>query len=859
MAQQDDLIAPLKLDLKNTELLEMLPLDNKKLFKDEMKLRKKGRPNHFAHTFTINQSTNEIGKWTSLPDGSSVWRLRIHSDKAKSLNLGFSKYQMPPGGSLMLYTPDYENILGPFTPADNEEHEELWTPIIEGDDIIVEVWLKENNKSNLELELKSVNHDFMGVNSIISGSCNLDVICGEVDGWGIVDNYRDIIQSVALTQLNGSLRCTGFLVNNTAEDCKPLFMTANHCELTENNAASLVTYWNYENSTCRQPNSTESGNNGDGSFADFNTGSFLRAFWEPSDFTIVELDDPVSPTSNSYRAGWNAAENLPPDTVLTIHHPSRDEKRISFATEPVFIGDWNGSNTQDHVEVPFWDIGTTEGGSSGSPLFDNEKRVIGQLHGGSASCTSNTSDSFGWLNISWDGGGTPETRLKDWLDPTNSGVMTMSGISCGCNLVPDISSLEICAPDDAIYQLTVSDEFSNNVTLSISDLPADFSFNFSNASPAPGEVTILTVSNTANVSFGEYPFTIDVTDGDKSSTTNLDLIIYDGIPDQATLTAPVDMSTENSTIPFFEWEITSASTYEIQVATDDNFTNTVIENSMIESESYSINSFLEPETTYFWRVRGNNLCGTGEWTSTHSFSTSAVVCNSDIAEGLPIVIDDGAANTITSSIEINENGPILDVNVLGIKGSHDWISDLTFVLESPEGTSVVLISTACGNDLNFDINFDSQSTGVIPCPYTDGGTYPPLNSLNAFNGENAEGTWTLSVIDEGSGDGGSLDNWELDICTAQDGVSAVEQSADQDFDLYPNPSQGNLTIRSSFTFKDNVQGQIYDVNGKVVGQFEITNGQRVHHLDLSALTSGIYIVKFSNPNFVRTKKIVLNQ
>ena len=129
-AQQDPRIAPLAIDIRSFELLEMAPINNKDLLRKEMQLRKKERANHFAHTFRVDQSIQEIGKWTTLPDGTMVWRLRIRSNKAKSLNLGFSKYKMPFGGTLVMYTPDFKNILGPFTPADNEEHEELWTPII---------------------------------------------------------------------------------------------------------------------------------------------------------------------------------------------------------------------------------------------------------------------------------------------------------------------------------------------------------------------------------------------------------------------------------------------------------------------------------------------------------------------------------------------------------------------------------------------------------------------------------------------------------------------------------------------------------------------------------------------------------
>ncbi len=775
ISAQDDRIAPLPIDLENIDLLEMTPLDNKDLIREEMRLRKPGRPNHFAHTFYIDQSSQEIGEWTTLPDGSKVWRLRIHSKNAKSLNLGFSKYKMPSGGTLVMYTPDFENILGPFTPADNEDHEELWTPVVDGDDLIVEVWLKENNRDNLELELKSVNHDFIGINSsmFLSGSCNLDVICSELDGWGMVDDYRDIIQSVALTQLNGALNCTGFLVNNTAEDCTPLFMTANHCGLNAASAPSLVTYWNYENSTCRQPFSIESGAEGDGSLNDFNTGSELRGTWASSDFTIVELDDPVNTSAQAFRAGWNATDTLATN-VIGIHQPSRDEKRISFSDQQVFIGDWNGNNVNNHVEVPDWDVGTTEGGSSGSPIFDQNKRVVGQLHGGTAACGNNGSDSYGWFNASWEGGGTPGTRLKDWLDPNDSGVMVIDGKNCSFGVIPDISFVEVCAPTDAIYQLTVSDNFSSNVDLTISNLQAGLSATFSNNTPAPGEMITLTISNTASLPFGTYQFTINGTDGMENSTNNLTLNLFDGIPATPVLTTPSDMSTDISNTPFFNWETTSASTYEIEVATDAIFSNIIITNQMIIEEMFATNLFLDSETTYYWRIRGNNLCGTGNWSNIQSFTTANIVCTSNPAIGLPIAIDDGGPNTISSTINFLSSGNISDLNVIGLEGTHTWTSDLAFVLESPAGTSVDLISSICGDQDDFNISFDDQASGTIPCPFTDGGTYPPEEgTLSDFNGENPLGTWTLTIIDSGNGDGGNLNNWSLEICTAPDNTLNV--------------------------------------------------------------------------------------
>ncbi|MCL4158430.1 UNVERIFIED_CONTAM: hypothetical protein GTU68_007108, partial [Idotea baltica] len=323
--------------------------------------------------------------------------------------------------------------IGPFTPSDNEVHEQLWTPIVNGDELVIEVRVPEEERPQLELELSSVNHDFVGFAGItsVSGSCNLDVICGAADGWEIVDNYRDIIRSVAVISTGGGTFCTGFLVNNVNSDCTPFFMTAEHCGIDADDAPSLVTYWNYENSTCRQPNSTESGEDGDGVLIDFNTGSIWRAEWEPSDVTLVELDDPVSETADAFLAGWSAEFMMPIDTVIGIHHPATDEKRISFEFDQTTAGAGNNNvvdlDEATHVIVNDWDIGTTEGGSSGSPLFNSQKQVVGQLTGGGAACGNDAHDIYGWFYTSWFGGGTPETALRFWLDPDDTGVTSIPG------------------------------------------------------------------------------------------------------------------------------------------------------------------------------------------------------------------------------------------------------------------------------------------------------------------------------------------------------------------------------------------------------------------------------------------------
>ncbi len=357
------------------------------------------------------------GTWENLDDGSHMWRLRVTSLGALSLNLGFTRYQMPAGGTMFIYSADHNNVIGPFTADDNETHGELWTPVILADDIIVEVTLPQTIRTDeLDLELARINvgYRFFGEEQgLRSGACNVDVVCPEGDAW------RDEIPAIGVISTGGSLFCSGFMVNNTAEDETPYFMTAHHCSITSGNAASLVVYWNYESPTC--------GQHGGGSLSEWQSGSYFRATYTPSDFTLVELDDDPNPDWGITFAGWDHS-SADATSACGIHHPNCDEKSISFEYQPTTTTSYLGTATPgdgSHVRITDWDVGTTEPGSSGSPLFNQSHHVIGQLHGGYAACGNDSSDWYGRFSMSWTGGGSSSTRLSDWLDPGNTGVTSL--------------------------------------------------------------------------------------------------------------------------------------------------------------------------------------------------------------------------------------------------------------------------------------------------------------------------------------------------------------------------------------------------------------------------------------------------
>ncbi|MGO3127826.1 MAG: pre-peptidase C-terminal domain-containing protein [Luteimonas sp.] len=392
------------------------------------------RPVRFATPHTVNLTPNNAGDWDEIASGDLVWRLRVESKDALSLNFGFSEFHLPEGARLLIYPEGLDKNANPeairvFTAADNKATGSLWTPLVPGDNAVIEVVVPKARVGDLKLRLSSVNHDYLGFGRLaregalaqtkgVSGSCNVDVVCP--DG----DDFRDEIPSVGAYTRFGVEYCSGSLVNNTAGDQKMYFLTAHHCSMgTPDAAASIVVYWNYQNSTCRTPGSAESGANGDGSLAQNQTGAMVRATSAASDFTLLEFDDAADPAFNLSWSGWDRRD-LAPAGATGIHHPRVAEKRITHSDNPLRVEGYLGNSGDSHLWVQWNQRGTTEGGSSGSPIYSPEGRVIGQLHGGYASCSTTGADHVDWygrLFTSWTGGGTAETRLSDWLDAAGTG------------------------------------------------------------------------------------------------------------------------------------------------------------------------------------------------------------------------------------------------------------------------------------------------------------------------------------------------------------------------------------------------------------------------------------------------------
>ena len=380
-------------------------------------------PVRFAVEQKLNVTPATHGTWEQLPDGR-LWRLRIQASGATDLNLGFTRFWLPQGATLHVISESEPYFQGPYTARDNKPHGQLWTPVVPGDAAVIELFVPAQAKEEPQLVLGQVGAGYRDMfhrqaapaTPGAEASCNIDVVCPIAAPW------TNEIRSVAVYTVNGAWTCTGTLVADVAGDFRNYFLTANHCGVDAQNAPSLVVYWNYQSTNC--------GTHGPGSLAQNQSGTVFRAAKSDVDFALLELDDIPESSFAVYYSGWDRS-GVPPAGGVGIHHPQSDVKTICFSSNALTTVDScifsGGSNT--HWQV-IWSLGITEPGSSGSGIWDSAThKLVGTLSGGAVSCSTPTyPDCYGKFSVAWGGGSSSADRLRDWLDPQNSGVTSVPGV-----------------------------------------------------------------------------------------------------------------------------------------------------------------------------------------------------------------------------------------------------------------------------------------------------------------------------------------------------------------------------------------------------------------------------------------------
>jgi hypothetical protein len=377
----------------------------------------------FAYKFITDFDRDNSGAAFRLADGTLVWRLRIRSAGALSVNVLFTEFELPQGARLFLYNPAQTQILGAFDHLNNSETGILPVAPVWGDEIIVEYQEPPLAPFAGRLRLGEVNHAYRNLSSYEPGGdskdhwCMPGANCLDIGGKG-----DSLARSAVLITIDGTRACTAAMVNNAAADGRPLMLTASHClnnnfKITNPDYAAIagriITFFNYNSPTC----DTVIRGAEEMSVAS----ARLCAVNERTDMALVELLETPPSCYRPLYAGWTLNATGGPAPYYAVHHPQAGPKRINMVEEAIALESFQVMNflPDAHWRVDRYALGCTDVGSSGAPLFNDSCRLVGLLSGGSSTCDYPRNDFYYSIAKSWEPSANAGEQLRAWLDSAN--------------------------------------------------------------------------------------------------------------------------------------------------------------------------------------------------------------------------------------------------------------------------------------------------------------------------------------------------------------------------------------------------------------------------------------------------------
>ena len=342
--------------------------------------------------------TGDHAGWQPNAEGGWTIAALIEADGAQGLRLELESVALPDGAQVYIY--NAANPAEGFGPLElGVASESYWTPTCFGESVVLACVLPEDALlDGVRIHVARAAYLYRGVAELakaarVAGTCNLDVTCHP--DWLETSHGVGGIGTIGQA---GSLFCTGALITDL-DPCTqmPFFLTANHCITRDSAAETSEFYWFFQTDTCN-------GTAPDPATVPRTIGGADRLAFSGgrpdtgggNDFCFLRLRN--APPASVTHLGWSTEVQAIGTSVTCVHHPRGEFKRITFGglTNSTLL------NPGSFHEVT-WQQGTTEPGSSGSPLMRTDThQIIGQLWGGGASCTNPLDpDYYGRFDVTY--------------------------------------------------------------------------------------------------------------------------------------------------------------------------------------------------------------------------------------------------------------------------------------------------------------------------------------------------------------------------------------------------------------------------------------------------------------------------
>jgi len=309
--------------------------------------------------------------------------------------------------------------------------------------------------------------------------------------------------------------------------------------------------------------------------------------------------------------------------------------------------------------------------------------------------------------------------------------------------------------------------------------------------------------------------------------------------------------------------LVGSSNVDILLSTDggQTFTTTLASNTPNDgSEVITVPNVAAPYCRVMVKPTGNIYYDI----NTRDFAIGYIVtdvCNTYTATpGTPIAAQNPLAWQILGSVNVPTDVTISDINV-GVNITHTNIHDLYIGILKPGATTVgeivIVYQQGCTSGANMITTFDDEGVALSCAGITGGNAYVPLNSLTSLDGLSSLGDWRLVIADVSAPNNGTLNSFSVEICSTTVTLNS-ETFGLTDFNLYPNPNNGNFTVQFSSETSNDVNINVHDLRGREVytKSFQ-NNGLFNQELQLNNVSSGIYLVTVQDGNRKEVKKIIV--